>query len=210
MLAKLAPHAACWRSITPHVCRSASARAFAAAQTARRSCRNLKTDEERNRSPEKSRLEQCAPNLGSNGMHGHTKPHPVSTWLLAGCGIWLIALGLYFAVMRPPLLPEDPRFMGTTLAQIRAGVPGLENWLSRVFIVMGGFMAGAGVLTVFVATTTMRLRLRGTSAAVALSGALTVGLMSATNFALHSDFKWLLLIPALAWATGLVAHIAKH
>ena len=141
-------------------------------------------------------------------MHGPAKTHPVSTWMLAGCGIWLIALGLYFAVLRPPLLPEDPRFMGTTLAQIRADVPGLENWLKRVFTVMGGFMAGAGVLTVFLATT-MRLRLRGTFSAMALSGALTVGLMSATNFALHSDFRWVLLLPALVWLAGLAAYVAK-
>ena len=143
-------------------------------------------------------------------MHGPTKTHSVSTWMLAGCGIWLIALGLYFAVVRPPLLPEDPRFMGTTLAQIRADVPGLENWLKRVFTVMGGFMAGAGVLTVYLATTAMRLRLRGAAWAMALSGALTVGLMSATNFALHSDFKWVLLIPALAWVAGLATHVTKH
>ena len=142
-------------------------------------------------------------------MHGPSKAHPVSTWLLAGCGIWLIALGFYFAVMRPPLLPEDPRFMGTTLAQIRADVPGLENWLKRVFTVMGGFMAGAGVLTVFLATTTLRLRPRGTSWAMALSGALTVGLMSATNFALHSDFRWVLLLPALVWLAGLATNVAR-
>ncbi|WP_421883935.1 hypothetical protein [Methylibium sp.] len=144
-----------------------------------------------------------------NGMHGPTKAHPVSTWMLAGCGIWLVALGLYFAVLRPPLLPEDPRFIGTTLEQIRADVPGLENWLKRVFTVMGGFMAGAGVLTVFLAITTMRLRLRGTSWAIALSGVLTVGLMSATNFALHSDFRWLLLLPALVWLAGLATYVAR-
>ncbi len=142
-------------------------------------------------------------------MAGRTETHAVATWLLAGCGTWLIALGLYFAVMRPPLLPEDPRFIGTTLAQIRAGVPGLENWLSRVFIVMGGFMAGAGVLTVFVATTAIRLGLKGTSWALALSGALTVGLMSASNFALHSDFRWVLLFPALVWLAGLVTYVAR-
>ncbi len=142
-------------------------------------------------------------------MHGSSKAHPVSTWLLAGCGIWLIALGFYFAVMRPPLLPEDPRFMGTTLAQIRADVPGLENWLKRVFTVMGGFMASAGVLTVFLAPTTLRLRPGGTSWAMALSGALTVGLMSATNFALHSDFRWVLLLPALVWLAGLATYVAR-
>ena len=142
-------------------------------------------------------------------MAGRSETRAVATWLLAGCGIWLIALGLYFAVLRPPLLPEDPRFMGTTLVQIRAGVPGLENWLNRVFIVMGGFMAGAGVLTVFVATTAMRLELKGTSWAMALSGALTVGVMSASNFALHSDFRWALMFPALVWLGGLAAYVRR-
>ena len=70
-------------------------------------------------------------------------------------------------------------------------------------------MAGAGVLTMFLAVTTMRLRLRGTSWAIALSGVLTVGLMSATNFALHSDFRWLLLLPALVWLAGLATYVAR-
>lgn len=60
-------------------------------------------------------------------MHGPTKTQSASTWLLVGCGVWLIAPGLDFAALRPPLLPEDPRFMGTTLAQIRAEVPGFEH-----------------------------------------------------------------------------------
>lgn len=71
-------------------------------------------------------------------------------------------------------------------------------------------MAGAGVLTVFVAATAMRPGLKGTSWAVALSGALTVGLMSATNFALHSDFRWLLLVPALVWLAGLCVYVARR
>ena len=126
------------------------------------------------------------------------------------CGVWLVGLGLYFIVLRPPLLPEDPRFMGTTLEQIRAAVPGLEGWLKNVFRVMGGFMAGAGVLTLFVATVAMPLRLKGTSWALAISGALTVMLMSATNFALQSDFRWLLLVPALVWLAGLALHVARR
>ena len=43
---------------------------------------------------------------------------------------------------------------------------------------------------------------------MALSGVLTVALMSATNFALYSDFRWLLLVPALVWLVGLALHIA--
>ena len=75
---------------------------------------------------------------------------------------------------------------------------------------MGGFMAGAGVLTVFVATVAMPQRLKGTSLAMALSGALTVVLMSATNFALYSDFRWLLFVPALVWLAGLAFYITGH
>jgi hypothetical protein len=141
-------------------------------------------------------------------MSDPVKRRHVSTWVLAACGIWLVGLGLYFIVLRPPLLPEDPRFMGTTLEQIRVAVPGLESWLKRVFTVMGGFMAGAGVLTVFVATAAMPPRLKGTPWVIAMAGAFTVVLMSATNFALHSDFRWLLLVPALAWLVGLVIYIA--
>ena len=130
--------------------------------------------------------------------------------MLFACGVWLVGLGLYFIVLRPPLLPEDSRFMGTTLAQIRTALPGLENWLKKVFTVMGGFMASTGVLIVFVATMAMPPRLKGASWAIALSGVLTVALMSATNFALHSDFRWLLLVPASVWFAGLVFHIAGH
>lgn len=75
---------------------------------------------------------------------------------------------------------------------------------------MGGFIAGAGVLTVFVATVAMPARLKGTSWAIALSGTLTVALMSATNFALHSDFRWLLLAPVLIWLAGLVLYVARR
>ena len=143
----------------------------------------------------------------SISMNAVRKNRLASTWSILACGVWLIALGLYFIMLRPPLLPEDPRFMGTTLEQLRLAVPGLESWLKKVFAVMGGFMAGAGVLTVWVATVAMPERLKGTSWALAISGALTVALMSATNFALGSDFRWLLLVPALVWGAGLVLFI---
>ena len=130
--------------------------------------------------------------------------------MLIVCGVWLIGLGFYFIFLRPPLLPEDPRFMGTTLVQIRIDVPGLEIWLNKVFAVMGGFMAAAGVLTVFVAAVAMPRRLPGVAWVNALSGALTVALMSATNFALHSDFRWLLLVPALVWFSGAVCYIVRR
>ncbi len=134
----------------------------------------------------------------------------VSIWMLNGCGVWLAGLGLYFILLRPPLLPEDLRFLGATLAQIQTDVPGLEGWLNRVFTVMGGFMAGAGVLTAFVANIAMPARSKGTGWVIALSGGLTVVLMSATNFALGSDFRWSLLVPASVWLAGVVLYFANR
>jgi hypothetical protein len=148
--------------------------------------------------------------LEMNTVSTRSPTHRAATWMLAGCGVWLVALGLYFIVLRPPLLPEDTRFMGSSLEQVRAALPGLESWLQRVFTVLGGFIAGTGVLTLFVAWVAMPSGLRGASWAIALTGALTVALMSAINFDLHSDFKWLLLVPPLVWLGGLVLHIARR
>jgi len=31
--------------------------------------------------------------------------------------------------------------------------------------------------------------------------------MSAMNFALHSDFRWVLLLPPLLWAAAVIAYV---
>jgi hypothetical protein len=130
----------------------------------------------------------------------------ISMWLLTACGAWLIALGAYFILVRPALLPEDPRFIGTALERLREAAPGLEAWLRIVFTVMGGFMVGAGVLTVFLARTAVPARLKGTGWVIALAGLPTVVLMSAMNFVLHSDFRWVLLVPALIWVVAVALY----
>ena len=148
-----------------------------------------------------------ASKFNAHGINALIGDRRMPTWLLAACGCWLLALGMYFIAVRPSLLPEDLRFIGSTAKQIHEHAPGLARWLNRVFIVMGGFMAGAGVLTLFVALKVLPSRLKGSAPTLALSGLLTVALMSATNFALDSDFKWLLLIPALAWLAGFIAYV---
>lgn len=94
--------------------------------------------------------------------------------------------------------------MGISPGAIPLALPGLERWTHRVFTVMGGFMTGAGLLTISVAMNAPGLRSRWTWIALALAGLFTVGTMSLTNFQLNSDFKWLLLIPCLLWVIGLV------
>lgn len=122
------------------------------------------------------------------------------------CGVWLIALGLYFIFLRPALLPEDLRYVGTTLREIQSAAPGIDRWLRHVFAVMGGFMMGAGMLTIYVMRNLSSVRKKWALITATLVGVSTVGVMSATNFQLDSDFKWLLLFPALLWAVGLVLY----
>jgi hypothetical protein len=129
-----------------------------------------------------------------------------SKWIFVACGIWLIGLGGYFMLVRPPLLPEDLRYLGSSAIQVEVLLPHLASWLRNVFTVMGGFIAGCGVLIVFVSVRAVPQCLQGTGIALGCAGLLTVATMSWTNFVLDSDFKWLLLAPVVAWLLGLVSY----
>ena len=129
-----------------------------------------------------------------------------SKWIFVACGIWLIGLGGYFMFVRPPMLPEDLRYIGSSATQVEALLPHMASWLRNVFTVMGGFIAGCGVLVVFVSVRLVPQCVHGTGIAFGFTGLLTVATMSWINFALDSDFKWLLLVSALAWLVGLVTY----
>jgi len=128
-------------------------------------------------------------------------PHS-STVLFFG-GVILVGLGLYFMFLRPPLLPEDPRYMGTSLEEIRTRIPGLLLWLPRVFFVLGGYMTSTGLLTCYLAKTSFRTRVAGVAWIVAVTGLTSIGLMAAVNFIIASDFKWLLLLFTTPWVLSL-------
>ena len=132
-----------------------------------------------------------------------TKRSPSSTFLVFN-GVILMGLGLYFIFIRPPLLPEDPRFMGTTLAEIQATAPGLLIWLHRVFWVMGGYIFTTGLLTAYIAFTAFPQLTRGARFVVAQAGLTSIGWMAIVNFMIDSDFKWLLLAFNLPWIVALV------
>lgn len=130
--------------------------------------------------------------------------------ILAVGGIILMGLGLYFVFVRPPLLPEDPRYIGTSLVEIQAAVPGLSTWLRRVFWVMGGYMFTSGLLAVYIALTSFRAGDRGAALVVAIAGLTSIGWMATVNFLINSDFKWLLLAFALPWPLALVLYWLKR
>ena len=131
---------------------------------------------------------------------------PYSATVLALGGALIASLGLYFLFLRPPLLPEDLRSMGTSLTQIQATMPSLLIWLRRVFWVMGGYMFATGLLTLYVAITSFRARVRGVAGVVALVGLTSIGWMAAINFVIGSDFKWLILIFVVPWILALVLY----
>ena len=112
-------------------------------------------------------------------------------------------LGLYFVFVRPSLLPEDLRFMGTTLDQIQTSLPGLLVWLRRVFSVMGGYMFANGVLLLHIAQTTFRTHSVHARFTVVVAALSSIGWMAIVNFLIDSNFKWLILLFNLPWIMAL-------
>jgi hypothetical protein len=131
---------------------------------------------------------------------------PYSVIVLALAGLLLSGMGLYFIVLRPHLLPEDLLYMGSTLQNVKDNIPGLLNWLQKVFWVMGGYILTTGMLTIFISFTSFRERLAGVFNIVALAGVSSIGLMTVVNFMIGSDFKWVLLAFTLLWAIALILY----
>lgn len=127
-----------------------------------------------------------------------------SSAVLALCGLILMGMGLYFVFLRPPLLPEDLHFVGTSLSTIQITAPTLLIWLRRVFWVLGAYILTSGLLTLYLALTSFRTRARGISGVITLAGLTSVGWMAVVNFLIDSDFKWLLLALAVLWGCALV------
>ena len=128
----------------------------------------------------------------------------LSSILLAAAGATLVLAGLYFILVRPPLLPEDVRYMALPTAQFEAVKPQLESWLAHVFQVLGGYVLATGVLMITLAATSFRAHHWGAAVGALIGGAASIGLMAVVNFVINSDFKWALLGMALLWACSLV------
>ena len=134
------------------------------------------------------------------------KLKPYSASLLAVGGFLLMAMGAYFVFLRPLLLPEDLRYMKTTLPVINNSAPGLSAWLQKVFLVMGCYIFTAGLLTVFISLTSFRKRVSGAFGIIVISGISSIGLMTVVNFMIGSDFKWVLLTFTLPWIIALILY----
>ena len=137
-------------------------------------------------------------------------PRPtIGSWttsaiLMALSGASLALVGVYFLLLRPPLLPEDVRYIGLADNDLASVRPALELWLSQVFRVMGGYILATGALTVTLAATAYCGHSRIAFGGAFVAGAASIGLMAYVNFAIESDFRWFLFGLALIWASSLV------
>ena len=77
-----------------------------------------------------------------------TTPWRLSSFLLALAGLIVGGIGAFFLFLRPPLLPEDVRYMQLSATEFVAVGPRLEVWLTQVFRVLGGYALATGLLTV--------------------------------------------------------------
>jgi hypothetical protein len=134
------------------------------------------------------------------------KLKPYSAFFLLLGGFLLIAMGIYFIFLRPPLLPEDLKYIGSSLSAIQNNIPDLSVWLQKVFWVMGGYLFTTGLLTMYVAQTTFRTRTKGAFIIVLTAGLTSIGSMTMVNFILQSDFKWVLLVFTIPWIVSLILY----
>jgi hypothetical protein len=74
------------------------------------------------------------------GIGDKSVPWRPSSILLVLFGGILVAIGGYFVLLRPALLPEDLRYIGLTRSQLETVAPQLGIWLKQVFRVMGGLI----------------------------------------------------------------------
>jgi hypothetical protein len=127
-----------------------------------------------------------------------------SSVLLATCGVILMAVGLYFILLRPALLPEDLRYTHASLREIRAELPGLLVWLPKVYWVLGGYIFTTGFLTLYIALTTFRVAVRRPVAIMVLAGLSSIGGMTVVNVLIDSAFRLPLAGIAALWGAAVV------
>ncbi len=134
------------------------------------------------------------------------KLKPYSAPILAFGGFLLIAMGIYFLFIRPALLPEDFKYIGSTSSTVKEISPRLTVWLQNVFWVMGSYIFTTGLLTIFIALTSFRTRTHGSFSIIVISGITSIGFMTVINFMIDSDFKWTLLVFTLPWVVALTLY----
>jgi hypothetical protein len=142
-------------------------------------------------------------------MNSLPDPWRLSAFLLLLSGFVIAGIGLYFIAARPSLLPEDIRYMRLAPEELATLNGPLGDWLGKVFTVLGGFALATGLLTMSLAATAYRTRSRAAFVGAAAGGVSSIGVMSAVNIAIDSDFKWTLVGFAALWTASLLCYVLE-
>jgi hypothetical protein len=137
---------------------------------------------------------------------GKTMKRTASAVLCSVLGLLTIGTGVYFAALRPAMLPEDQRLTSVSIASLP---PAYAGWLSIVFRTWGGFMIAFGVLLlacgIYLQTRTS-LWLRG---GIALSVIVAFGMFLVSNLQIRSDFLWYIVSLFMLAALAAVATLRR-
>ena len=125
-----------------------------------------------------------------------------SKWALLVEGIILVGMGLYFIILRPPMLPEDFNYIHTNATTINDDLPGLLIWLKKVFIVLGGYIVASGMLLSYLALNEPIKQTNAWPVLILVASLSSIGLMTAVNFIIDPNFKWILLFFNVPWLTS--------
>ena len=125
-----------------------------------------------------------------------------SKWALLVEGLILVGMGLYFIILRPPMLPEDFNYIHTNATTINDDLPGLLIWLKKVFIVLGGYIVASGMLLSYLALNEPIKQTNAWPVLILVASLSSIGLMTAVNFIIDSNFKWILLFFNVPWLTS--------
>jgi hypothetical protein len=111
--------------------------------------------------------------------------HPRLPTAVSALALLTIGVGVYMAMLRPPLLPEDLRALEV---DIKSLPPSLLRWLSIVFATWGAFITAFGVLLLGIARTLSGARTYVLQWATALAVLVAFSRFLWSNIVLGSDF----------------------
>ncbi|TLP98630.1 hypothetical protein FEF26_04330 [Nesterenkonia salmonea] len=101
--------------------------------------------------------------------------------------VFTLGTGLYFMVLRPPLLPEDIRFSGIDTTTLP---PAFLEWLGVVFPTWGRFITGFGIVLLGIGIYLLSARILWLYLGTAAGILVAFGRFLYSNIAISSDFVW--------------------
>jgi len=104
-------------------------------------------------------------------------------------GILTVGIGIYFLILRPPLLPEDLRHTGIDPTALP---PAFVDWLHIVFSTWGGFIAGFGATLLGIGLFMLSGRKLWLYLGTAAGALVAFGRFLLSNIIINSDSLWLI------------------